>query len=145
MSPEVSEENEGLFLRLDYDLKEPGFFSYVRGAVRAKAARFETLSVSKLLDPDSRESVSKAARSASEAFEKSVSAAEDVADRKKQSEMLSSAIAEFNATMKALDARLAKELRIQRSGKPRSHLPRHSDDDLALRSADASRFLEENM
>lgn len=145
MSSERPEESYEPVLRLDYDIKAPGFFSYVRGAVRGKAANFENASVSKLLDPASRESFSMAARSAFEAFEKSVSAAERIADKKKQSDLLSTAVAEFNSVMKTLDSRLAKELRLQRSGKIPASSSHASDDDVLLRSADASRFLEENI
>ncbi|MFB0964837.1 MAG: hypothetical protein QMC36_03995 [Patescibacteria group bacterium] len=145
MSAESSEKTYEPALRLDYDLKEPGFFSYVRGAVRGKTANFESAAVSKLLDPNSRESFSKAARFVSETFEKSVSAAEGLADRKKQSDLLSSAVAEFNSAMKTLESSLMKELRAQRSGKAPVAALRSSDDDVVLRSADASRFLEENM
>lgn len=144
MSAESSEKTYEPVLRLDYDLREPGFFSYVRGAVRGKAANFESASVSKLLDPASREAFSKSVRSVSEAFEKSVSTAERVTDKKKQSDLLSAAVADFNSAMKTLDSRLAKELRLQRSGKVPTAAPRSSDDDVALRSADASRFLEES-
>lgn len=86
----------------------------------------------------------KDARSVSESFERSVSSAEGVADKKKQSDVLSAAVAEFNKAMKTLEVRLGKEIRSQASGKPSVSKTPFKDDDLSLRSADASRFLKEN-
>ncbi|MFZ3233598.1 MAG: hypothetical protein WA194_09030 [Patescibacteria group bacterium] len=86
----------------------------------------------------------KDARSVSESFERSVSSAEGIADKKKQSDVLSFAVAEFHKSMKSLEVRLGKEVRSQASGKPSVPSVRFKDDDLSLRSADASRFLEES-
>lgn len=144
MSPERSEEFFQPVLRLDYDIKAPGFFSYVRWAVRGKSANFESLVASKVFDEASRIALMNDARTVSESFERSVSSAEGIADKKKQSDVLSSAVAEFNKSMKSLEVRLGREVRSQASGKPSVPMTPFKDDDLNLRSADASRFLEES-
>jgi len=86
----------------------------------------------------------KDARSVSESFERSVSSAEGIADKKKQSDVLSSAVSDFNKSMKVLEVRLNREVRSQASGKPSVPIVPFKDDDLNLRSADASRFLDES-
>ena len=113
--------------------------------MKGKAANFESSGVSRLLDPAAREALSRSVRSATESFEKSVSAAEGVADRKKQSDMLSAAVSEFNSSMKSLDSRLTKELRAEKSGRVPAKIPKAADDDVVLRAADAARFLEERI
>lgn len=65
-------------------------------------------------------------------------------DKKKQSEALSAAVAEFNKSMKALEIRLNGEIRSKISDKPSVPSVRSREDDLSLRLADASRFLEES-
>lgn len=113
--------------------------------MRGKTANFETLVSSKIFDTGTRDRLIRETRSAAEAFEKSVREAEGVADKRKQSDKLSLAVSAFNVSMKNLDVRLAREVRLQTSGKIAPRRPfSAADDDFHLRSADAARFLSES-
>ena len=100
--------------------------------------------VSEVSDETVRKALIAEVRSVSESFEKSVSTAEGISDKKKQSERLSSAVAEFNGSMGSLEVRLKKASRSQSFNKPSAPKLSFQDDELSLRAADASRFLEEN-
>lgn len=144
MSPEIPESSYEPALKLDYDLKAPGFFSYVRGTLRTRLAKLEESAVSGIFDGNRKNAAVSQIRTVWKTFEDSVSAAENVADRKLQSRALTAAVDEFNRSVKSVESLVFREIRAQASrGEPR---PDFSvlDDAPRLRTDDALRFLDEN-